>query len=222
MDGSESRENILSVRAVSAAAPTATPVACWSCRGPVDRSALFCGTCTAVQPPGHADHFARLGLPPSFDIDNALLDKRYFEQQRKLHPDRFATRTGRERALSQSQAVALNEAYETLKDPLRRADYLLQCRNGAAVAAGCYMVNDNQLLMEAMELREALAEAATAGAVNALAKRATSDIESCLRNLSFAFAEDDVETAARLTTRLKYLRKFADDCRARRLQFARP
>ncbi len=220
MDGSESRENLLAVRGPASTA--GMPVACWSCRGPVDRSALFCGTCTAVQPPGQADHFARLGLSPSFDIDGALLDQRYFEQQRQLHPDRFATRTGRERALSQSQAVALNEAYETLKDPLRRADYLLQCRQGGAVAAGCYMVNDSRLLMEAMELREALAEAAAVGVVNTLAKRAASDIESCLRNLSFAFAEDDIEAAARLTTRLKYLRKFADDCRARRLQLARP
>lgn len=221
MDGSESRENLLAVKAAGAVKTTGVPAPCWSCRGPVDRSAVFCGTCAAVQPPGQTDYFTRLGIPPSFDIDGALLDRRYFEQQRQLHPDRFATRTGRERALSQSQATAINEAYETLKDPLRRADYLLQTRKGAATPAGCNMVNDNALLMEALELREALAEAGTADAVKLLARRSETDIESCLRNLSSAFAEDDLKMASWLTTRLKYLRKFADDCRARRLQLAR-
>src|SRR5579859_641726 len=94
------------------------PVACWSCKGPVDLAALFCPTCRAVQPPRALDHFARLGLPMAFEIDVAELDRRYFAAQRQLHPDRFATRTARERAISQSQAVELNAAYETLKDPL--------------------------------------------------------------------------------------------------------
>src|SRR3954466_5779654 len=93
------------------------PAACWSCAGPVDAAALFCGTCSAVQPPRITDHFTRLSLPVAFGVNLADLDRRYFAAQRQLHPDRFATRTPRERAISQSQAVSLNEAYETLKDP---------------------------------------------------------------------------------------------------------
>ena len=68
---------------------------------------------------GAADHFDRLGLPRAFDLDPTGSSAATSTRQRQLHPDRFATRTPRERAFSQIQAVSLNEAYETLKDPSR-------------------------------------------------------------------------------------------------------
>jgi molecular chaperone HscB len=219
MDGSKSRNDELAARS---AAPSTddTFAVCWSCRGPVPETLLFCGTCAAVQPPGQTDHFTRLGIDFGFDVDAAVLDRRYFDRQRQLHPDRFATRSGRERALSQRQATAINEAYETLKDPLRRADYLLHLGRDGATPEGCHLVNDMELLTEAMELREALAEADTVAGVALLARRAADDIQECVDALSAAFAADDFDAAARLATRLKYLRKLADDCRARRLQLA--
>src|SRR5690349_1995429 len=100
-------------------------VPCWSCKGPVASRALFCHTCGAVQAPGSTDHFTRLGLAPSFDIDDDKLEKQYLGFQRVLHPDRFAGKPAKERAIAEAQAVALNEAYETLDDPLKRATYLL-------------------------------------------------------------------------------------------------
>ena len=51
---------------------------CWSCKGPVATGALFCGVCEAVQPPGQADPFSRLGFEALFDVDTAELDRRYF------------------------------------------------------------------------------------------------------------------------------------------------
>ena len=100
--------------------------ACWSCRGPVPAAESFCPTCKAVQPPGQNDHFARLGFARTYDLDPKLVERRYFELQRRLHPDRFATKSAKERALSQAQATSLNAAYETLMDPLARAVYLLR------------------------------------------------------------------------------------------------
>lgn len=180
--------------------------------------ALFCETCAAVQPPGQTDHFARLGIPVDFRVDPELLDQRYFERQRLLHPDRFATRTPRERALSQQQATALNEAYETLKDPLRRADYILLLRRHAANPDGCNMVTDPALLMEAMEMREELAAANSLPAIADIEERTSGDIGASVAAIAAAFANDDLEAASRLATRLKYLRKLADDCRVRRLK----
>jgi molecular chaperone HscB len=197
-------------------------VACWSCRGPVEAAALFCPTCAAVQPPGQADHFVRLGFPVDYAVDTALLDRRYFERQRLLHPDRFVTRAPRERALSQQQATAINGAYETLKDPLRRADYLLQLAHDRGNPDGCNVVNDPELLTEAMEMREALAEASSPDEIGSLERRAAADVELCMNELADAFAGGDLDAASRLATRLKYLRKLADDCRARRLQLVIP
>jgi molecular chaperone HscB len=173
-----------------------------------------------VQAPRPGDHFTRLGLPIEFAVDTAELDRRYFALQRQLHPDRFAMRTPRERAISQSQAVALNEAYETLKDPLSRATYLLGLYGIGANPDGCHTVNDPTLLMEQLERREALMEANTAAAVGALAREAASHVAESEAAIAAAFATGDLNAAGRETTRLKYLVKLVEEARARKARLA--
>ncbi len=185
---------------------------CWSCKGPVGESDLFCETCHAVQPPGHIDHFARLGLHPTYEVDVDALERTYFELQRHLHPDRFANKSAKERALSQQQAVSLNEAFEVLKDPLKRADYLLQVSGGQGISHD-HTVNDPALLMEAMETREALMEAETLEAVNKLSDKARRDVRDCVRALGGAFQENDLQGANKLALRLKYLTKLLEETR---------
>ncbi len=196
----------------------ASVIACWSCKGPIQRFTPFCETCGAVQPPGQANHYQRMGLGVSFDVDVADLDQRYFDLQRHLHPDRFVTRSAQEKALSQQQATAINDAYETLKEPLKRADYLVHLRGMDVLPEGCNLVNDTELLMETMELREALAEAETIDQVDALDARATDDIDYCIKQLSKLFNEDDIKGACKLTTRLKYLKKLAEETRIHRMK----
>jgi molecular chaperone HscB len=200
-------------------APALVP--CWSCKGPVSPRALFCSTCGAVQAPGQTDHFARLGLMRGFDLSPDQLQKQYFGFQRRLHPDRFATRTPKERALSQQQATALNEAYEVLKDPLRRAAYLLRLAGRVVNVEESATVSDPVLLMEAMEMREALEEAETAEEVTEIAAKAEADVQACVAAISRAFAADDLEGAGKLTTRLKYLGKLAEEAKARRIRLTR-
>jgi molecular chaperone HscB len=198
----------------------AAPTACWSCSGPVEATALFCATCKAVQPPRAVDHFTRLGLPVGFAVDTAELDRRYFAAQRQLHPDRFATKTARERAISQNQAVTLNDAYETLKNPLARATYLLHLKGIDSNPDGCHTVNDPTLLMEQMERREALNEAATPQAADALAQEAASHVRESEEAIAGAFARGDLEKAGAETTRLKYLVKLVEEAKARRNRLA--
>jgi molecular chaperone HscB len=196
------------------------PAECWSCHGPVEPGRPFCPVCDAVQPPGQVDHFTRLGLQAAFDIDKKKLDSLYFSLQRLLHPDGFATKSPREKALSQQQATSLNEAYEALKDDLGRADYLIHLKGTKVLPEGCNLVNDALLLAETLELREALSEAETRDDVEVLARRADKDIRVCIEELAKLFAADDLEGACRQTTRLKYLRKLAAETRAARARFA--
>ncbi len=191
-------------------------VGCWSCHGPVAGRALFCHTCGAVQPPRQLDHFARLGLAPDFDIDAADLDRRYFGFQRNLHPDRFARRTGKERAIAESQSASLNQAYETLKEPLSRAAYLLELAGIRSAAANAATVDDEELLSEAMENREALMEAETVEVVDALAAKALAAAINCLADLGNAFRQGDLAGANRLATRLRYWRKLGEEARGKR------
>ncbi|MSO85460.1 MAG: Fe-S protein assembly co-chaperone HscB [Rhodospirillales bacterium] len=200
---------------IDAPEPPPAALACWSCGGPTPADSLFCVTCAAVQPPGAADHFRRLGLQRSFELERANLERRYFDLQRRLHPDRFATRTGRERALSQAQAVSLNDAYRTLADPLARAVYLLHLGGMDVLAEGCNQIADPVILMEAMEMREALAAAQSGAQVALFAATVAADIEECVGDLAVAFRKNDLDEAAKLTTRLRYLRKLIEDSRAR-------
>ena len=196
--------------------PAATPARCRSCRGPRDPDAAFCDACGAVQPPGPADHFARLGLARGFAVDTADLERRYFALQRKLHPDRFAGRPTTERALSMQHSTALNEAYGVLADPLRRAEYLLSLLGVTVNAETGNRATDPEVLAEAMEDREAAMEAGDTAAVDRLAAGAKARRAACEDELARCFAAEDAEAAARLATRLKYLDALAGELRARR------
>lgn len=185
---------------------------CWSCKGPVGQKDLFCETCHAVQPPGHIDHFSRFDLKQGYEVDIDGLERKYFELQRHLHPDRFANRTGKEKSLSQQQAVTLNEAFEVLKDPLLRADYLLKQKGEAGISHD-HTVNDPMLLMEAMETREALSMATDMETINKLADKARRDVRDCVREIASDFARDDFKSAHAKALRLKYLTKLMDETR---------
>jgi len=189
---------------------------CWSCKQPVAARALFCHACGAVQPPGQLDHFARLGVAPGFDLDLDRLEKQYLGFQRVLHPDRFVAKSAKERAIAEGQAADMNLAYETLKDPLRRAAYLLKLAGRNAAVSQDQTVNDPALLIEAMEAREELAEAESVDAVEKLQVEAGAKAIDLIAQLSRAFAAEDYDLADKLATRFKYLRKYLEETRARR------
>ena len=205
----------MNVSAVAAVVP------CWSCKGPVASRALFCSVCGAVQGPGAIDHYTRLGMTPTFDVDQDELQRQYFGFQRRLHPDRFAAKSAREKALSQSQATSLNEAYETLKDPLKRAAYLLNLLGHPVDLTACGTINDRELLMEQMEKREALAEATTPEQVAKLAMENESEVIACQCHISAAFNAGNLDEAAHFSIRLKYLVKLADEARSKKSRVTR-
>ena len=190
--------------------------ACWSCRGPVPVRDRFCPTCNLVQEPAAGDHFARLDLAPSFDLDPAEVERRYFALQRQFHPDRFAAKTAKEKALSLRHATALNEAYKVLKDPLARAEHLLSLSGRSVRADGAETVSDPELLMEAMELREQLAEAESAIAVDALLAQSRANAATLEQQIGRAFAIGDLAAAHKLALRLRYACKLLDEARERR------
>ena len=75
-------------------------------------------------------HFALFELQPSFNLDLDQLATRYRELARSVHPDRFADASEREQRLALEQSASLNEAYQTLKSPPKRARYLLALNGG--------------------------------------------------------------------------------------------
>jgi molecular chaperone HscB len=97
---------------------------CWSCG--TMRATHFCEACGKVQPPAPVDYFKFFGLPWKLDLDVTVLNRDFYELSRKLHPDLNARAGSDEQEWSLQQTSRLNDAYRTLKDPIKRTEYLLK------------------------------------------------------------------------------------------------
>jgi molecular chaperone HscB len=90
------------------------------------RAAHFCEACGRVQPPAPVDYFTFFGLPRKLNLDINAMEKDFYELSRKLHPDLNARAGSQEQEWSLQQSSLLNDAYRTLKDPVKRTQYLLK------------------------------------------------------------------------------------------------
>jgi molecular chaperone HscB len=97
---------------------------CWSCG--TMRATHFCSACGKVQPPVPVDYFTFFGMPRKLNVDTPKLEREFYELSRKLHPDLYARSESQEQEWSLEQSSQLNDAYRTLKDPIKRTEYLLR------------------------------------------------------------------------------------------------
>ena len=107
---------------------SAVPVECWSCTVAHNESTLFCPHCSKIQPPPGGDYFSVFSLVSKLDLDLGMLEHQFHKLSRKLHPDRFARASANEKDWSLADTALLNDAYRTLRDPIRRTEYLLKLR----------------------------------------------------------------------------------------------
>jgi molecular chaperone HscB len=98
--------------------------ACWSCG--TMRAEHFCSACGKVQPPVPVDYFSFFGLPRKLNVEVSALEREFYQLSRKLHPDLYSGADKREQEWSLEQSSLLNDAYRTLKDPIKRTEYLLR------------------------------------------------------------------------------------------------
>ena len=103
------------------------------------------------------NYFELFGLPNQFKLDGSLLSSQFRELQRQFHPDKFAAASERDRLLAVQKAAEINDAYQVLKDPISRAEYLLAF-HGHEIRGEQQTMQDPMFLMEQMELREELEE----------------------------------------------------------------
>ena len=158
------------------------------------------------------DAFAELGLPPRYDVDPAELERAFFERSKALHPDRFAAAPAAERVAALSRSRALNDAYQLIKKPVSRAEYLLA---RAGVTIGDNERLDPAFLMEILELREELAEARAAGAlarVEQLQRAMQARRAEALGALSGLFAAGDLAAIKQRLIVLRYIHRYLEEC----------
>ena len=192
----------------------ATRSKCPHCGAPVAADPI-CPACGKIQPPppagAGADKFATLGFDPSFDEPDGL-DERFRALSRKLHPDRFARATAQERRYSLEQTTRLNEAYKTLKDPVRRAEHLLQLRG---IKGDPKM--SPEFLEQTMDDREKLLEAKVSGQpLDALAAGVREKRDQTLRQVrNLVENGGDLSHAAELLARMRYYARYLDEVEGR-------
>ena len=156
------------------------------------------------------NYFQLFDLPVGFAVDPVRLVEHYRELQRVIHPDRFASASEQERRLSMQGATFLNEALETLRDPLKRAHYLLRLR-GIDPDRGQGQPMDPAFLMEQMELREELADLRgqpdPLAAAGVFIGRVRRRVDELVGGVSEQFAANSLDGAAELVRELQVLRK---------------
>jgi len=163
-----------------------------------------------------SDDFHLFGLPRRFALDRAGLDARRRDLQADVHPDRFATADAASRRLAMQRAVRVNEAYERLKDPLRRAAYLCEL-HGAPIRAEDNTAMPDAFLVQQMAWREALEDAQGPVEVEAVAEELDAYRSSAYERLATTIDEAaDFAAAAEQVRALMFVERFAEDVAERR------
>jgi molecular chaperone HscB len=103
------------------------------------------------------DHFERLGLPRRFAVDAAALEREYLARSRAVHPDFHSAGSSSDLAASMDSAAALNEAYNTVRQPFARAEHLLALEGGPSASE--HKAMPPAFLAEMLEAREAVENA---------------------------------------------------------------
>ncbi|MFZ1363372.1 Fe-S protein assembly co-chaperone HscB [Brachymonas denitrificans] len=162
--------------------------------------------------------FELFQLPRRQQLDLAELDQRWKTLQRQVHPDRFVAQGAAAQRVAMQWSVRINEAYQRLKDPLKRAAYLCEL-GGVPVEAHSNTAMPADFLMQQMEWREALDDAEDAGALQALACEVQQASSDALQEVTAAIdTQQDMLAAAALVRRMMFIQKFAQEVRQRQLQ----
>ena len=167
-----------------------------------------------------SDPFAVLSLEPMFDLDMSALQRAYLDAQQTTHPDRLpSTATPAERLKAMQHSMALNDAYQTLRSPLARAQALLAAQGIRVGGERDTHKPSTPLLMEVMEWREALA-GADLPAIGFQITELQEVAKHTERQLAFQLGNDEWDEATQTTLRLQYLDKTLQDAKAKRRQLA--
>lgn len=162
------------------------------------------------------DHFARLGLPRQFSVDRDALEDHYLARSQVVHPDRHVDGDSATRRAALEHSSALNEGYRVLRDPVRRAEYLVRL-GGIDLDSSDPQTGaphpEQAFLIEMIERRERLEAVRQQGAdaLEDLRDDVDGERERVFAEVRGALASDDVRAAAAGLVHLRYLRRFLEE-----------
>ena len=156
-----------------------------------------------------ANDFELFELPQQFALDRAQLDERWKSLQREAHPDRFAADGAAAQRVAMQWSVRINEAYQRLKDPLKRAAYLCELR-GQPVNAESNTAMPSAFLMQQMEWREMLEDTSDLAALESLADDVAAERKRVQQSLGQLLdVQQDPQAAVGQVRALMFIERFA-------------
>jgi molecular chaperone HscB len=162
-----------------------------------------------------ANDFELFGLTQKFSQDRSAIDARWKELQREAHPDKFAAQGAAAQRIAMQWSVRINEAYQRLKDPLKRAAYLCEL-NGAPVNAENNTAMPAKFLMQQIEWREALDEAKTTEDIDEIALQTNEyRCEQLLKIEQAIDVENNFKLAVEHVRALMFVERFAQEVETR-------
>ena len=182
---------------------------CWNCSQTVDSKKFFCGNCNAIQKPEKMNSFEFFSLPLTYRIDYKFLEKKFFELQSSLHPDKFWNASDREKLYSQIFSAEINLAYNCLKDPVKRANTLLKLLANLEVKENSF--NDKKILIEIIDLQEEMQKLQTKQEKNIFLNRINSLMQENFKKIEHEFKLKNYSDAMSTNIKLLYLKKIKNN-----------
>ncbi|MDP2257423.1 MAG: Fe-S protein assembly co-chaperone HscB [Polaromonas sp.] len=162
-----------------------------------------------------SNDFELFRVPMQFAQDCALLSARWKELQREAHPDKFAAQGVAAQRIAMQWSVRINEAYQRLKDPLKRASYLCEL-HGAPINAEKNTAMPTDFLMQQMQWREALDDAKTLHDFEEIAVQSNTSVrEQLLKLEQLLDVARDFAAAAQQVRSLMFIERFSSEVEAR-------
>ncbi|CAN7645567.1 Fe-S protein assembly co-chaperone HscB [Duganella sp. LjRoot269] len=161
------------------------------------------------------NHFELFNLPQQFGVDAEALDSAYRDVQGRVHPDKFVSATDAEKRVAMQWATRANEAYQTLKNPQKRAQYMCEL-NGVDLQTESNTAMPMAFLMQQMEWREELGDARASKdgeALEALDKQLRNERKARLAEIGQQIDAGDFHAAAQGVRALMFLEKFGEEVR---------
>ncbi len=185
---------------------------CVSCKAPLEENLVICRVCQALQPIySEVSPFRYFGFDPQFDLDELKLEREYLDLQVVVHPDKQAKRSAEECEYAKSHAIKVTQAYETLKDPIKRAQALMHLK-GIELNLETH-IQDPELLQQTLERQESLSNLSSKAAIKAFIDESEVAEAIVMQELSQAFRESNFDAVPERVAALRYAQKLYRDAR---------
>ena len=162
------------------------------------------------------NYFKLFGFPELYDLDLTELSSRFRTLQSVIHPDKFASASDLERRMSVQKSALINEAYQTLGNPLERARYMLKLK-GVDLSNETSTAMDTEFLMQQMQLREDLEQVRHSDSPITVLENISTEIDGVITTQKltlkelFASEDDNLEPLVDYVRRMQFMFKLKEE-----------